>query len=142
MNFCYKICTILKVDSNLLISIKKIVTFTLLLCLFGQVMASGMNYCKMEKKDLAKNCPTCEPNTDTISDLGYSYQSQPTEQDEVNELVECTQDCECCLDPYSFGTPMPLKFLSSIQLSLKKAIYNNPSIISLTESLYRPPISC
>jgi len=114
----------------------------LLLSLFGQVIASGLNYCKMEKEDIAQNCANCMLSMDIIQEQEAHAQEHSKEYDDENNMVECTQDCECCLGPYSFGTPMPLKFLPSSQISLIKEGYQNPCIISRTESLYRPPITC
>lgn len=116
------------------ITIKRLCTLLLLLSLFGQAVAGNVMSCQMEddNMDMHSLCADMDIQDAHMSDL---------DMNDVQNLNECDQACDCCLGACSSNASLSSDLLSLKQPSIIKTPLPDLALLSRAKSLYRPPIT-
>ncbi len=104
------------------ITIKRLCTLLLLLSLFGQAVAGNVMSCQMEGDSQASH-------------------SMCADMDDVQNLNECDQACDCCQGACSSNASLSSDVLSLKQPSIIKTPLPDLALLFRSGSLYRPPIT-
>ena len=138
----YNVCVILSSYIILLSQTRTAITLLLLLSQIGQAVAGSVISCSMAEEVSAQDCASCVSDANTSLEVKDDLNAQPKTFNLSNNLLNCTQECECCLGVYTFNVFLPSSTLSVIQSSSIRPVLKSPELIGRVESLYRPPITC